>query len=447
MIGYPFDSHLIYEDDGTPIYDRAVNSAQLRKLYRTLYSNGVLPNVDDQLVVKEKEEMIVEVSAGFCIAHGVLKWFDEPTNISIPQSQDQDRIDTIVIRMDDTTDVRSCELYVVKGTKSNNPVRPELTRTDTIWELGIADIYVPKNSYVVTQDRIYDTRPEMERCGFISPLGEFDTDFLYEQIQGDLKYFKENQEVDFVKWFEKIRGQLSEDAAGHLQNQIDELQAMAVDIYGEDGILEILDRLVADVLKVNFTPIILESYDIFERFVLSTRGRITSAQHNGKIQDGTNFPNIYIDEKKISPKILVGGDTDFRVDIFTHYYESGQKFDATMSVNTKKKSTKSGVELNLFDLGWKSKKRLFDDDYCYILFNVNYSIKGSNSSIDEVGETYLVAYNDGDETLLAIGVKNESYVVKVTTNGTSYTRCEFDIVVNSVIPEDDYNLYERYLDW
>lgn len=173
MIGYPFDSKLIYEDDGTPIYDRAINSSQLRKLYRTLHSNGVPREAvgDGQLKVLKNSEMKVEVNAGFCIVHGVLKWFEEQTILEVPRSEDQDRIDTVVIRMDDRIDVRSCELYVKKGVKSNSPVRPELTRTDTIFELGIADIYVSQNEYKIEQDKITDTRGDSARCGFISTLG------------------------------------------------------------------------------------------------------------------------------------------------------------------------------------------------------------------------------------------------------------------------------------
>lgn len=345
MIGYPFDSHLIYEDDGTPIYDRAVNSAQLRKLYRTLYSNGVLPNVDDQLVVKEKEEMIVEVSAGFCIAHGVLKWFDEPTNISIPQSQDQDRIDTIVVRMDDTKDVRSCELYVLKGVKSNNPKRPELTRTDTIWELGIADIFVPKNSYVVTQDRITDTRPEMERCGFISPLGEFDTDFLYEQIQGDLKYFKEVREVEFDAWFQKIRGQLSEDAAGHLQNQIDLVMPLVDDVYGEEGILKILEKLARDVLKVRMLPLSFDKK--INDWLDMTYDTGLGITYLG-LSTSKDFLFGYYDSEKVSNKLEIQKlKWAGRIN-----YQAGGTYDSWFGINTKLKTKQlpNGDEKSVFML-------------------------------------------------------------------------------------------------
>ena len=41
MIGFPFDSHVTFESDGTPVYDRAITSAPLRKLIAKLLTDGV----------------------------------------------------------------------------------------------------------------------------------------------------------------------------------------------------------------------------------------------------------------------------------------------------------------------------------------------------------------------------------------------------------------------
>ena len=51
MIGYPLDSHVVF-NDGIPEYDRAISSAPLRELIRRLFSDGVLPDVATNLQVQ-----------------------------------------------------------------------------------------------------------------------------------------------------------------------------------------------------------------------------------------------------------------------------------------------------------------------------------------------------------------------------------------------------------
>lgn len=230
MIGYPLDSDIIFEEDGTPQYDRAVSSQQLRKLYKTLYSDGILPDDTDNLRVVTSEGMTVVVLPGFAIVNGCLKWEENEKELIVQAAGDKDRIDSVVMRLNDNDNVRSCELYIKQGAQSQTPTRPSLTRNASIWEIGLADIYITAKSSYIPEYRISDTRYETaesgteDRCGVISPLGTFDTGSIYKQIQSDLKYFKETEEASFEEWFELIKGQLSEDAAGHLQNQINELR-------------------------------------------------------------------------------------------------------------------------------------------------------------------------------------------------------------------------------
>lgn len=146
-----------------------------------------------------------------------------------------DRIDTVVLRLDDNTNVRTCDLYIVKGIPSANPQAPELTRNSSVYELGLANIFVAKNSTVVPGSRITDTRLDNNRCGYISAIAEFDTTTLFKQIQNDLAEFKATDEAEFeawrikneadwLDWFSHLQDILDEDTAGHLQNEIEALQ-------------------------------------------------------------------------------------------------------------------------------------------------------------------------------------------------------------------------------
>ncbi len=231
MIGFPFDSHVTFESDGTPVYDRAITSAPLRKLIAKLLTDGVLPNPSTNLQVEAGSGMNVVVNPGFAICAGGLKLEENQRTLAIQAADSNyDRIDTVVLRWNDNDSERICDLYIVEGIPAASPLRPELTRTESIWELGLADLFINKNSSAISNQRITDTRYETARCGIISAISEFDTTTLYQQVQADLAGFKASEQADFIAWFDDIKGQLSEDAAGNLQKQIGTLESLKTEV-------------------------------------------------------------------------------------------------------------------------------------------------------------------------------------------------------------------------
>lgn len=224
MIGFPFDSHVTFESDGTPVYDRAITSAPLRKLIGKVMTDGVLPNPSTNLQVAAGSGMNVIVNPGFAICSGGMKLEENERELAVQASDvNYDRIDTVVLRWNDNDSERICDLYILKGIPAASPVRPALTRTESVWELGLADLFINKNSTVISNQKITDTRYETARCGVISAISQFDTTTIYQQVQSDLNDFKKEEQEDFLKWYQKVKDQLSEDAAGNLQNQIDEI--------------------------------------------------------------------------------------------------------------------------------------------------------------------------------------------------------------------------------
>ena len=227
MIGFPFDSHVTYETDGTPVYDRAISSEPLRNLLHKLFTDGILPDVSTNLQVVAGSGMNVVVKAGFAIVQGCLKLEENDRTLAIQASSaTNDRIDTVVLRLNSNDDQRYCDLYIREGTPATNPTRPNLVRSDSVYELGLADIFVTKTITSITQSKITDTRYEAERCGVISSLSEFDTTTIYNQVQADLKDFKDTEQAEFLAWYENIKNILDESTAGHLQNEIDATNAV-----------------------------------------------------------------------------------------------------------------------------------------------------------------------------------------------------------------------------
>lgn len=183
---FPVDS-VVAElgSDGLPVYDRPYTSADLRNVYQAFFKNGVFLNVSTSLQVSPATGgMNVVVGAGSCLIQGAFGIEDTDRTLQLQAAHATlDRIDTVVARLDLAVAARSIDLYVVQGTPAAIPLRPSLTRNDTVWEIGLADVYVPKAITTVTAARISDTRIETDRCGVVTPFAQLDTTTLYNQLQ------------------------------------------------------------------------------------------------------------------------------------------------------------------------------------------------------------------------------------------------------------------------
>ena len=221
MVGFPFDSQVEYDPQtGDVVFDRAVSSQPMRKLIRDLFTTGVMPNPSDNLQVSAGTDgMTVQVQAGFAVVDGGLCQEAEIRTLEVTAADNTyDRIDTVILRWNENVDVRTADLYIKAGTPAQSPVRPELQRNNSIYEIGLADVFVTKRVATITNDKITDTRYESERCGIVSSVSEWDTTTIYQQVQADLAEFKSEEQAEFLAWFETIQNILDENIAAHIMD-------------------------------------------------------------------------------------------------------------------------------------------------------------------------------------------------------------------------------------
>lgn len=183
MLSYPFTSQVTYDDYGQPLYDRAVDSEFLRKVFSQYFSDGIFYKPTNALQVVIDTGMQVAVEPGSCHIRGAIGIEESRRTLVVQAAEEQDRIDTVVARLDLSLAARSIDLYIVKGVAAVSPQAPALTRDATVWELGLANIFVAKNSQSISQQRITDTRLDTTRCGVVAQsIGDLDTAPYFAQL-------------------------------------------------------------------------------------------------------------------------------------------------------------------------------------------------------------------------------------------------------------------------
>lgn len=194
MISYPFTSRVTYDAQSLPIYDRAVDSAFLRRFYKAYWDDGVFYKPSTSFAVTATGTgMNVQVQPGMAQVQGAFCLEDTVQTLPIAAADASlNRIDSVVLRLDLSLDKRDISLAVVSGVAAVSPVAPALTRNNTTWELGIANVLVSAGAGVITQRDVEDTRLDDTRCGAVAQtVGELNTSGFFAQLTAMIARLRE----------------------------------------------------------------------------------------------------------------------------------------------------------------------------------------------------------------------------------------------------------------
>lgn len=203
--------------------DRKYDTNDITSLFTGIFADGVFKTVGNNFMVKASSGMEVTIDTGKA-------WFDKrfiENTALLPKSIDQsevllDRIDAYVIEIDDTEPVRAATIAYVKGTPASEPQKPELVKTEKKTQYPIAYITVSHGATSITDANI-EIMVGKSECPFaVGVIEGVNIDNLFVQWEAEFGGWMTLEQSNFTSWFNNIKGQLSEDAAGHLQVQIDE---------------------------------------------------------------------------------------------------------------------------------------------------------------------------------------------------------------------------------
>lgn len=203
--------------DSDRLYDADSFAEWLRKFFTT----GVF---DGELQVTSAGGMDVSVSSGYANIDGKVRFFDSATKLTLATAgATYPRIDTIVVERNDTD--RKITIKAITGTYSTSPIATAPVRANNIYQIVLAQIYVAAGATKITQANITDTRSNTSICGIVTgTVKEMDYSQFAAQFNAYYNDFKTSNKSDFDAWFNAMKNQLTTDAAGNLQTEIDTLK-------------------------------------------------------------------------------------------------------------------------------------------------------------------------------------------------------------------------------
>ena len=195
-------------------HDRQYDAVQLSSIFDGLINDGIYATIGDAFVITAGSNMSVTVGTGRAWFNHTWTYNDAKLILTIPNSEVLlDRYDAVVLETNDADDVRANSIKVISGVAASSPKKPDLTNDTHTHQYPLAYIKVPANSTSVSQANI-ENCIGTSACPFVTGIVDtIDATTLFKQW---------NSEFDI--WFDGMKGQLSTDAAGNLQTQINTLK-------------------------------------------------------------------------------------------------------------------------------------------------------------------------------------------------------------------------------
>lgn len=197
-----------------------------------------------------EDSLQLKVTPGPALIKGHLYWNTKDLYLTVDTPDVlEDRFDRLVLQLDlvpEDGKAGRIKALIKKGVASNDPVIPELTRNERIFELSLGYFRVRKNTASIAQLDYVDERLHEDYCGIVNSLITAPTQAMQQQfdlwfnsikagVEGDVNEWVEQQQKGFIEWtegskedfddwFESIKGSLEGDVATNLTLRVDKVE-------------------------------------------------------------------------------------------------------------------------------------------------------------------------------------------------------------------------------
>lgn len=236
---FPFDSRADgYDEDGYPVYDRAVGAGLLRSTFAKFFSDGVFPSPGTALQISKGSGLTVTVQPGIFIIRGAMGgFFSDPRAITLDSAAPQGNVCyALMLRYDENEASRSCYIRVVRGDAASTPQPPEPDRaTPGVYEYRLGYVTVPTGATDLSGATVTNEKG-LASCPYAAPFAEIDTDAVVADAKASaeesLTVFSEQLQT----YYDLVQSAVDGTTAGNLQNQIDRLKVAGLSEESVDGV-------------------------------------------------------------------------------------------------------------------------------------------------------------------------------------------------------------------
>ena len=243
-------------------HDRLYDAIQMSSIFDGIIRDGIFSTIGDTMIVTAPEDgMYVNVGSGRAWFNHTWTLNDTAYPIEAEQAEVVlDRIDAVILEVNSSAEVRANSIKFLKGTPSSNPVKPTLTHNAEVNQYALAYVRIRAGQTTIFQSDIENAVGTDETPFITGVLQQVSIETLLKQWEAEFNtYFTNFQNTsttefnnwlatkvseytawfaqmqtdmdsnfnEFDAWFQRMKDQLSEDAAGHLQAQIDALSEAA----------------------------------------------------------------------------------------------------------------------------------------------------------------------------------------------------------------------------
>lgn len=197
--------------------DRLYDADDFAFIFKAFFTEGVFPfDANNFFVQAVGTGMQIRVKTGACLIDGRVAKTEEDTTFTLSNGGTLPRIDSVVVQLNATN--REINLVVNAGTEASNPSAKSLTRTGSIYEICLAQIYVDKAVTVIKQANIKDTRANENLCGYVTGnCDQIATSTLLAQMEA---WFNDSK-ADFSNYVDTVKAILdAADPSGAMLNEI-----------------------------------------------------------------------------------------------------------------------------------------------------------------------------------------------------------------------------------